>query len=204
VVTSAALVHLKEAFADAGPRPDLPAVDLAGLTRMEVDGKLTATQAKAVLAELLAHGGGDAGGDRGREGLRGDGDRRPRALVAEAIAAQPDAWAKFCAGEGKAMGALVGHIMKASKGQADGKLVSSSSTRRSRDGHRPSIGSAAHLAEAGADRVVGHPDPIESPRIRSQSDDRSTGTRRVHRRSRAAADVDEALLERIDLDHRGP
>ena len=42
----------------------------------------------------------------------------------DAIAAQPDAWEKFCAGEGKAMGALVGHIMKASRGQADGKLVS--------------------------------------------------------------------------------
>ena len=40
-----------------------------------------------------------------------------------AIAAEPDAWAKFQAGEGKAMGALVGHVMKASKGQADGKQV---------------------------------------------------------------------------------
>ncbi len=29
----------------------------------------------------------------------------------------------FCAGEGKAMGALVGAVMKASKGQADGKAV---------------------------------------------------------------------------------
>ena len=46
------------------------------------------------------------------------------------IAAQPDAWAKFVAGEGKAMGALVGHIMKASRGQADGKLVSDLLHRR--------------------------------------------------------------------------
>ena len=45
-------------------------------------------------------------------------------MVDDAIAAQPDAWEKFCAGEGKAMGALVGHIMRASRGQADGKLVS--------------------------------------------------------------------------------
>jgi aspartyl-tRNA(Asn)/glutamyl-tRNA(Gln) amidotransferase subunit B len=44
-------------------------------------------------------------------------------MVDDAIAAQPDAWAKFCAGEGKAMGALVGAVMKASKGQADGKAV---------------------------------------------------------------------------------
>jgi aspartyl-tRNA(Asn)/glutamyl-tRNA(Gln) amidotransferase subunit B len=45
------------------------------------------------------------------------------AMVESAIAEQPDAWAKFCAGEGKAMGALVGAVMKASKGQADGKAV---------------------------------------------------------------------------------
>ena len=44
-------------------------------------------------------------------------------MVDAAIEAQPDAWAKFCAGENKAAGALVGHVMKASKGQADGKLV---------------------------------------------------------------------------------
>ena len=44
-------------------------------------------------------------------------------MVDAAIAAQPDAWEKFCAGEGKAMGALVGAVMKVSKGQADGKAV---------------------------------------------------------------------------------
>jgi aspartyl-tRNA(Asn)/glutamyl-tRNA(Gln) amidotransferase subunit B len=33
------------------------------------------------------------------------------------------AWAKYCAGEGKAMGALVGAVMKASQGKADGKIV---------------------------------------------------------------------------------
>jgi aspartyl-tRNA(Asn)/glutamyl-tRNA(Gln) amidotransferase subunit B len=45
------------------------------------------------------------------------------AVVDEAIAAQPDAWAKYLAGERKALGAIVGQVMKASKGQADGKLV---------------------------------------------------------------------------------
>ena len=44
-------------------------------------------------------------------------------MVDRAIADQPEAWTKFCAGEGKAMGALVGAVMKASKGQADGKAV---------------------------------------------------------------------------------
>jgi aspartyl-tRNA(Asn)/glutamyl-tRNA(Gln) amidotransferase subunit B len=44
----------------AGGRPTVPAGDLARLTRLEVDGKLTATQAKQVLAEIVANGGGDA------------------------------------------------------------------------------------------------------------------------------------------------
>ena len=33
----------------------------------------------------------------------------------EAIASQPDAWAKFCGGENKAMGALVGGIYAAGR-----------------------------------------------------------------------------------------
>ena len=45
------------------------------------------------------------------------------AAVDEAIAAQAGAWAKYCAGEDKAAGALVGAVMKATKGQADGKAV---------------------------------------------------------------------------------
>ena len=45
------------------------------------------------------------------------------ALVDEAIAANPGAWEKFCAGEDKALGALVGAVMKASRGQADGAAV---------------------------------------------------------------------------------
>ena len=55
-----ALVHVKEAYAEQGPEPAVPAADLAGLTTLEVAGALTATQAKQVLAELVAAGGGDA------------------------------------------------------------------------------------------------------------------------------------------------
>ena len=46
------------------------------------------------------------------------------AQINAGIAADPDAWAKYCAGEEKAAGAIVGRIMKASKGKADGKVVS--------------------------------------------------------------------------------
>ena len=118
-----ALVHVKEAFAEQGERPAVPAGDLAKLTRLEVDGKLTATQAKHVLAEIVAAGGGDAEAIAAAKGFEAMDTGELESMVDGAIAAQPDAWAKFCAGEGKAMGALVGAVMKASKGQADGKAV---------------------------------------------------------------------------------
>ena len=68
-----ALIHVKEAFAEQGAEPAVPADDLAALTRLEVDGALTATQAKAVLAELVANGGGDAAAIAKAARLRGDG-----------------------------------------------------------------------------------------------------------------------------------
>jgi aspartyl-tRNA(Asn)/glutamyl-tRNA(Gln) amidotransferase subunit B len=125
-----AVVHLKEAFAEAGPVPLVPPADLAGLTRLEVDGALTATQAKVVLAEILAAGGGDAAAIAAERGFEAMDTSELESLVDAAIAARPDAWAKYCDGEGKAMGALVGHIMKASRGQADGRLVSDLLERR--------------------------------------------------------------------------
>lgn len=118
-----ALVHVKEAFAEQGPEPTVPATDLALLTKLEVRGSLTATQAKAVLAEIVANGGGDAEAIAKAKGFEAMDTNALEAMVDQAIAADPDAWAKFCAGEGKAMGALVGAVMKASKGQADGKVV---------------------------------------------------------------------------------
>ncbi len=118
-----AVVHLKEAFADAGAEPVLPAADLAALTRMETDGRLTATQAKTVVAELIERGGGAPATIAAERGFEAMDSSELESMVDDAIAAQPAAWEKFRAGEGKAMGALVGHIMKASRGQADGKLV---------------------------------------------------------------------------------
>jgi aspartyl-tRNA(Asn)/glutamyl-tRNA(Gln) amidotransferase subunit B len=119
-----AVVHVQQAFAEEGSDPAVPAGDLAALTRMEVDGQLTSTQAKTVLVDLVERGGGDPAAIAAERGFEAMDTGELDALVDDAIAAQPDAWEKFCAGEGKAMGALVGHIMKASRGQADGKLVS--------------------------------------------------------------------------------
>jgi aspartyl-tRNA(Asn)/glutamyl-tRNA(Gln) amidotransferase subunit B len=118
-----ALVYVKEAFADQGTEPTVPALDLAALTHLEVDGAITATQAKAILAELLVNGGGDAAAIAKQRGYEAIDTGALEAVVDQAIAAESDAWTKFCAGDGKAMGAIVGAVMKATQGKADGKLV---------------------------------------------------------------------------------
>jgi aspartyl-tRNA(Asn)/glutamyl-tRNA(Gln) amidotransferase subunit B len=118
-----ALVYVKEAFADQGAEPSVPALDIAGLTNLEVEGKVTATQAKAILSEILANGGGDAAAIAAAKGYEAIDTGALESAVDQAIAAQPDAWAKFCAGDAKAMGAIVGAVMKATQGKADGKLV---------------------------------------------------------------------------------
>ena len=118
---SLALKHVKES-PDASTL--VPAGRLSVLTTMEGSGTITATQAKTVLDAMIA-------GDHERDpeaiaaalGFEAMDTSELEAMVDAAIAAQPDAWAKFCAGEAKAGGALVGEVMKASRGQADGKAV---------------------------------------------------------------------------------
>jgi aspartyl-tRNA(Asn)/glutamyl-tRNA(Gln) amidotransferase subunit B len=122
-----ALVHVKEAWADS---PTVPAADLAKLTTMEVSGKLTATQAKAVVAEMIDNGGGDAEAIAASKGFEAMGADALGPLIDQAITENGEAWTKFCAGEGKAMGALVGAVMKLSQGKADGKAVTAALTAR--------------------------------------------------------------------------
>lgn len=118
-----ALVYVKEAFADLGPEPSVPALDIAGLTTLEVEGKVTATQAKAILAEIIANGGGDAAAIATAKGFEALDTSALETVVDQVIVEQADAWVKFCAGDGKAMGAIVGAVMKATQGKADGKIV---------------------------------------------------------------------------------
>ena len=118
-----ALVHVKEAYAEQGSAPTVPAADLARLISMETSGALTATQAKTVLAEIVEAGGGDATAIASAKGFEAMDTSELEAMVDDVIASNADAWAKYCGGEDKAMGALVGAIMKSSKGKADGKAV---------------------------------------------------------------------------------
>ena len=77
-----------------------------------------------MLAALVAEGG-DPAAIVEREGLAqmsGD-DGELEAIVAAAIEANPDAAAKIREGNGKAIGAIVGHVMRETKGRADGGEV---------------------------------------------------------------------------------
>ena len=117
-----AVVHVQQNLDDDGIGA-VPPTALAALVALEQAGQVTATQAKTVLGEMVSTGELDPAAIAARLGFDAMDTSELETLVDDAIAAQPDAWAKFCAGEQKALGAIVGHIMKASKGQADGKLV---------------------------------------------------------------------------------
>ena len=98
---------------------------------------------------MIEDGGGDAAAIAAEMGFEAMDSGALEAIVDAAIAAQPDAWAKYLAGERKALGAIVGQVMKASKGQADGKLVNEIVERRARRPVQPT-----ELAEIGRRSVV--------------------------------------------------
>lgn len=102
----------------------------AALCRMEAGGDLTATQAKAVLAELLAAGGGDPAAIAKDRGFEAMSDDSLAGVVAEAVAANPDEWSRYAAGEDKLAGFFTGQVMKATGGKADGKAVAAELRRR--------------------------------------------------------------------------
>ena len=93
---------------------------------METGGELTATQAKAVLADVVSTGRDPqtVAKEKGYEALDTGALER---IVDEVIAAHPDEWEAFRSGERKARGKLtgffMGKVMQASKGQADGKAA---------------------------------------------------------------------------------
>ncbi|MEY2432045.1 MAG: aspartyl-tRNA(Asn)/glutamyl-tRNA(Gln) amidotransferase subunit [Acidimicrobiaceae bacterium] len=115
------LTHIEHNLAVDGAAALEPS-SFALLTRMEADGALTPTQAKVVLAELVEHGG-DPEAIAKAKGFEAMDASALDASIDDAIASEPDLWAKFLGGDDKAVGPLVGAVMKATKGQADGKAV---------------------------------------------------------------------------------
>jgi aspartyl-tRNA(Asn)/glutamyl-tRNA(Gln) amidotransferase subunit B len=115
------LTHAEHNLSDDRARELDPAA-FAALVTMEVDGKLTATQAKTVLAELVEHGGDPVAIAAGK-GFEAMDSSELEGLVDGIIAANPDEWQRFRDGDGKITGFFVGQVMKATQGKADGKAV---------------------------------------------------------------------------------
>jgi aspartyl-tRNA(Asn)/glutamyl-tRNA(Gln) amidotransferase subunit B len=96
---------------------------VAALARLVEERKTTAGNARKVL-EILAKEGGDPQAVIEREGLGAMADDGELAgVVAQVIADNPDVVERIKGGNAKAMGALVGPIMKATRGRADGGEV---------------------------------------------------------------------------------
>ena len=100
----------------------LEAAAFAELLTAEAAGEISASQAKAILADLAAEGGSAADAIAARTSDAADTSEL-EALLNELIAQHPDEWQRFCEGEQKLQGFFVGQIMKATKGQADGQAV---------------------------------------------------------------------------------
>ncbi len=131
------LVHIAQNLAAAGGA-DLAPERLAELVLLEVGGELTATQAKQVLAELVADPTATAAGVAKAKGFEAMDTGALEAAVDAVIAGNPTEWEQFRAGDpkvrGKLTGFFIGQVMKATKGQADGKAATALLTQRAADG----------------------------------------------------------------------
>ena len=128
---SRVLVHVENNLADGSGL--LTAASFVSLVAMEVGGDLTATQAKTVLAVLVANGGEPAEVAAGM-GFEAMDDSALEAIVDGLIAEYDEDWAAFTSGDDKERkkksGFFVGQIMKATNGQADGRVVNELLSRR--------------------------------------------------------------------------
>ncbi len=122
---------LNEAAADLVGARRLDPGAFARLLAMEGDGRLSATQAKAVLAEMLA-GGGDPVAIAQARGYQALTAEALEAAVDEVLASYPDEWSRYLSGDVKVGGFLVGQIMKSTRGRSDGKAAAAALEQRSR------------------------------------------------------------------------
>ncbi len=117
-VAALANVH-HVALADSG----LGVGGLVSLLSLVEAGTISGSTAKELLAELYV-GGGDPAALVAERGLGQVGDAGAlETLVADAIAANPKACDDYRGGRDAALQALVGHVMKATRGRADARQV---------------------------------------------------------------------------------
>jgi len=118
---SAALRQAEVEGGAADSRVSPPA--LAALVRLVQEKKISHGSAKTVLAAMVAEGG-DPAEIVEREGLAQMSDSGElEAIVEKAMADNADAVARIREGNDKAIGAIVGAVMRETKGRADGGEV---------------------------------------------------------------------------------
>jgi aspartyl-tRNA(Asn)/glutamyl-tRNA(Gln) amidotransferase subunit B len=121
-----------EVAADAEAGRALDVAAFTAVIAMESAGEITATQAKTVLGELLANGGGDPKAIAAKHGFEAMDTSALDSIVDEIIAANPNEWQRYKDGDGKVTGFFVGQVMKATGGKADGKAVTAALVARAK------------------------------------------------------------------------
>jgi aspartyl-tRNA(Asn)/glutamyl-tRNA(Gln) amidotransferase subunit B len=111
-----------EVAADIDAARRLDPAAFGALVRMESAGELTPTQAKQVLAQLLAEGGDPAVIAKAR-GFEAMAAGALDAVVDKVIAENPEQWERLKGGDAKMKGFFVGQVMAATNKQANGKDV---------------------------------------------------------------------------------
>ncbi len=112
-----------EAAAAADAARSLDAGRFVQLLKMEDSAQLSASQTKAVLAELLAGAEGSPEEVAARLGLGSMDSAVLDAALDAVIQAHPEEWERFRGGDNKVIGFLVGQVMRSTQGKADGKAV---------------------------------------------------------------------------------
>jgi aspartyl-tRNA(Asn)/glutamyl-tRNA(Gln) amidotransferase subunit B len=122
-VTGELAAALRQKGSDGAAGSKVEPGALASLASLVQEKKISHGSGKQVLATLVAQGG-DPAEIVDREGLSQISDSGElEAIVAAAVEANPDAAEQIRAGNGKAIGAIVGAVMKETKGRADGGEV---------------------------------------------------------------------------------
>jgi aspartyl-tRNA(Asn)/glutamyl-tRNA(Gln) amidotransferase subunit B len=119
-VTGELAAALRAAEGGSAAESKVTPAALAELVTLVARKTISHSSGKTVLAALVEEGG-DAQAIVEREGLAIEGDDDElAAIVAKAIEADPAAAEQIRAGNGKAIGAIVGAVMRETKGRADG------------------------------------------------------------------------------------
>jgi aspartyl-tRNA(Asn)/glutamyl-tRNA(Gln) amidotransferase subunit B len=128
-----ARLALARAANEAAARPEdalkLDAAAFRALIDLESSGKLSATQSKTVLAEMLA-GGGAPAEIAARLNFEAMDDHALDDVLDAVIAANPVEWARYLEGDEKVAQFLAGQVMRETKGKANGKVVAEAFAKR--------------------------------------------------------------------------